>query len=252
MKRPIEILLATLLTALAIPTHAAETDRVVEAFLCSYNDGQGPEELRSAIDFWKAQVDRIGDADLSGYGAGLLTPLRATMDGDFIWVGGNGHLNAMARGLTAAQRDPGGSQATERFFEVADCDANLYFSNPVFVGTSPAENTATEAVIELHACTLREGKTPAHAQAAETHFSSVAEATDAAVNVFRWRPFLANTPYDLVYLGVHSDLNAFASFNTQMLTSEGGKENGRRFAETMDCESGLFNGEQIRRAPNPG
>ena len=46
----------------------------------------------------------------------------------------------------------------------------------------------------------------------------------------------------------HDNLEDFGSFNTMSLTSEDGQANGALFDAAMDCESGLFAGQQARAA----
>jgi hypothetical protein len=237
----------TVLTIASFAAHAAETANVVEAFTCSYNDGKGPAELDAAIEFWNAQIDKIDNDALNGYNAGVLTPLRATLEGDFIWIGGAGNLNVAAAALSATTNSEEGQATTARFAEVADCDSNQFFSTPVYVGTPPGEDDG-EAIVELYGCTLNDGKSLADAEVAEKHLSEVVSATKSGINVFRWTTFLANTPYDLAYVAVHDNLEDFGSFNTRMQTSEDGQANDALFAAAMDCESGLFTGRQVRTA----
>lgn len=245
MRKSASILAITLLTVASFATQAAETANVIEIFTCEYNDGQGPADLDAAIEFWNAQVDKIDNEALNAYSAGVLTPLRANVEEDFIWVGGAGNLNVTGRAWSASMNSKEGQAATARFDEVADCDSNLYFSTPVYVGTAPDAGDG-EGIVELYGCTLNDGKSLADAQVAEKHFNEVVSATKAGFNVFRWTPFLANTPYDLAYIGIHDNLEDFTSFNTTMLTSEDGQANGALFAAAMDCESGLFTGQQVR------
>jgi len=247
MKKLATALAITVLSIASFATHAAETANVVEALTCSYNDGKGPADLDAAIEFWNAQIDKIDNKALNGYGAGVLTPLRATLEGDFIWIGGAGNLNVTAASLSAYTNSKEGQAATARFDGIADCDSNLFFSGPVYVGTPPGEDDG-EAIVELYGCTLNDGKSLADAEVAEKHLSEVVSATKSGINVFRWTTFLANTPYDLAYVAVHDNLEDFGSFNTTMQTSEDGQANGALFAAAMDCESGLFAGQQVRAA----
>jgi hypothetical protein len=249
MRKLATTLAITALTIASFATHAAETANVVEVFTCSYNDGKGPADLDAAIEFWNAQIDKIDNDALNGYNAGVLTPLRATLEGDFIWIGGAGNLNVAAAALSASTNSKEGQAATARFAEVADCDSNQFFSTPVYVGTPPGEDDG-QAIVELYGCTLNDGKTLADAEAAEKSLSDMASAAKSGINVFRWTPFLANTPYDLVYLGVHDNLEDFGSFNTMSLTSEDGQANGALFAAAIDCESGLFSGRSVRTTAN--
>jgi hypothetical protein len=247
MRKLATTLAITLLTIASFATHAAETANVVEAFTCSYNHGKGPADLDAAIEFWNAQIDKIDNEALNGYAAGVLTPLRATLEGDFIWIGGAGNLNVTAASLSASTNSKEGQAATARFDDIADCDSNLFFSAPVYVGTPPGEDDG-EAIVELYGCTLNDGKSLADAEAAEKGFNEMASAAKAGINVFRWTPFLANSPYDLAYVGVHDNLEDFGSFNTMSLTSEDGQASGALFDAAMDCESGLFVGQQARAA----
>ena len=57
---------------------------------------------------------------------------------------------------------------------------------------------------------------------------------------------MANTPADVVYVIINDDLPSLAARETAWLTSSEGPAVDDRFADVMNCESGLFGGRQIR------
>jgi len=102
-------------------------------------------------------------------------------------------------------------------------------------------------------CTLKQGKSVADVnQANAVRLKSVeaAKATDptlAEFSAYMLTPWIANTPYDVVYLVVNDDLESFGKINTAALTSSDGQEVGAAFDAVMSCESGLFDGKAVRQ-----
>lgn len=224
--------------------HMADTGPVMETFRCTFHDGKGPDDLWKAAAFFNEQVDKIDSEALDSYFAAVLTPLRASMDGDFGWIGYWPNLNTMARGLTAFSGSEAGQAAESRFADLSDCEGNVWLREPLISNYPDDDATPESDAVELYLCTLNEGATMDAAAAAEQGY--VDAHADAPIALDRWTPYLANTPYDLVYLVAHEDLTAFADLNTKWQTSEAGAANNAQFGEVMDCESGLFSGRVIR------
>lgn len=224
--------------------HTKDTGPVMETFRCTFHDGKGPDDLWKAAAFFNEQVDKLDSEALDSYFAAVLMPLRASMDGDYGWIGQWPSLRTMAEGLNTYMGSSPGNAADARFAQVSDCEANTWMMEPL-VSNFPDDNaTPLQDAVEVYACTLRDGATMDGVRAAERAF--VEANGEAPIAVQRWTPFLASTPADLAYLVAHEDLASFADFNATWMTSEAGEANGALFASLMDCESGLYAGRVLR------
>jgi len=90
------------------------------------------------------------------------------------------------------------------------------------------------------ACKLKEDATMKDAQAGEAARIKEMTANKALVSVYKLTPYIANTPYDIVYLVVHSDLTAFAKAGTMQMTSKNWQVSSQKFASAMQCETALY------------
>ncbi len=243
------LLLVGLLCASAISladSHSSEAELgpIAETFTCNFAGGKDADDLWAGVEFFNKQVDKIDSKDLNDYFAAILFPLRATMPGDYGWIGYWPTLNAMGRGLEAYLADSGGQAADKRFAAMSDCKSNTWISTSLVSNFPEKDATPDVDGVELYMCTLHEGATLASAAAAEQGF--VRANGEEPIVVDRWVPLLANTPYDLVYLVAHENLGKLTSFNSRWLTSKAGQANGVLFDATMNCESGIFTGRVIR------
>jgi hypothetical protein len=249
MNRFITLIVAT---ALAWSAQAAETDAVTEAFGCALNPGQTMADFDKATAAWQADMDKIPGGN--EYFAATLTPFRANTEGlDFYWLGVSANLNAWSKNTAAYEASPEGRAAGARFAKVAKCRSGLYFMRTLHEGLPPPTADDNTSAIEGYQCNLREGKTIANADQANSAWIASVEAskgTDADLakfNAYVMIPWLANTPYDLIYLVVNDNLADFGKINTAALTSAGGQAAQAGFDAVMTCEAGLFTGKAIRR-----
>ena len=74
---------------------------VVETFGCTYLEGKNRADLDAAIEIWTQKVAAINNVDLNRYQAFVLTPLRATTEFDFVWLGVSPNLAIWGNGLDA-------------------------------------------------------------------------------------------------------------------------------------------------------
>ncbi|MGI9326231.1 MAG: hypothetical protein ACR2PZ_13500 [Pseudomonadales bacterium] len=225
-------------------SNQAELGPIAETFSCNFSSGKDADDLWSGVDFFNKQVDKIDSKDLKEYFAAILFPLRATMPGDYGWIGYWPSLNAMGRGLEAYLADSGGQAADKRFAGMSNCDSNVWTSTSLVSNFPEQDATPDSDGVELYMCKLRKGATLAAAAAAEQGFVNANGKEPIVVD--RWVPLFANTPYDLVYLVAHENLSQLTSFNSRWLTSKAGQANGELFNAAMNCESGIFTGRVIR------
>jgi hypothetical protein len=236
--------------ALAWSVRAAETDPVVEGFVCDLKPGKTMADFDKATAFWNTQMDKIAGGDQ--YFAVVMTPIRANPPGDLIWLGSYGNLNDWAKNEAAYEASAEGRAAEEGFDKVAKCRSGLWFSQPLHVGLPPATVGGAPGVIETYQCTLKKGKTMAnveHANAAWKAYTEAAAKADPTLGKFSaymLTPWLANVDFDLVYLAVNDNLEDFGKLNTAALTSSAGGAVGAAFDDAMTCDAGLMSGKVVR------
>jgi len=218
---------------------AAETSPVVEAYSCNYLKGKNQEDLNSAVKFWQKGIDKLNSKAMNSYFASILTPLYATTDADFHWLGSNVNLNTWAAGNSDYTNSKFGASADAKFTKMSKCTSNLFFSSALYTGLTPTKNSAG-AVMMTAACKLKEDATMKDAQAGEAARIKEMTANKALVSVYKLTPYIANTPYDIVYLVVHSDLTAFAKAGTMQMTSKNWQVSSQKFASAMQCETALY------------
>jgi hypothetical protein len=226
---------------------AEDIGPIVESFACTLNAGKDMDDLWSAVDFWNKQMDKIDEDVLDGYFAAIVWPLRANIPADFYWIGSTPTLTAMGQGLSAYLNSPAGQAGDARINEVASCKGNTFVQQTLHDGFPEEDATPDFDVVELYGCTMRHGGSAAASKAADDDLTAKAAAEGTAVAIYRWQPFFANTPFDLVYLSAYEDLPSWAAVNRTWLTSAEGQANAALYAQAMDCETGIFAGRVIRR-----
>jgi hypothetical protein len=195
-------------------TQAEETATVVQSFNCNFINGKGTKDLDSAVTHWQEQIKKIDSEDMTNYFGAVLTPIVSNSDADFYWIGASPNLNSFARLGTAYNQSAAGQSADTRFEKMSKCKSNLFFSEQIYSGEAPAEGD-NDGVLQGIGCTLKDGKTMTNVLTAEAGMNKVAAASGSKYSVYRWTPYLANVPVDLLYLVVYDDLESFASENTE-------------------------------------
>ena len=247
MTRIMILVLGALVAGAAV---AAETDPVVEAFVCNLNSGKTMADFDKATAFWNTQMDKIAGGDQ--YMAVVMTPIRANPPGDLIWLGSYGNLNDWAKNEAAYEASAEGQAADAGFDKAIKCRSGLWFSQALHVGLPPATVGGAPGVIETYQCTLRKGKTMANVEHANTvwkAYTDDAVKADPALGKFAaymLTPWLANVTFDLVYLVVNDNLVDFGKLNTAAMTSSAGGAVGAAFDDAMTCDAGLMSGKVVR------
>ena len=130
---------------------------------------------------------------------------------------------------------------------MSKCKSNMYFSEQIYEGMQPTEGD-TEAIIQTYSCTLKKGKTMTNVMAFESIVNERNKALGAKSNAYRWLPYMADVPADLIYLVVYDDILSFGSGATDFMTSPGSEAVGAAAGNLMDCNSGLY-GTRLIHAP---
>ena len=105
---------------------------VVESFGCTYLEGKTKADMDAAIEIWSQKVTAINNADLNRYQVFVLTPVRATTEFDFVWLGVSPNLAIWGNGLDAYSSSPEGIEAQAIFDSVVSCESGIWFSERVF------------------------------------------------------------------------------------------------------------------------
>ena len=225
---------------------AAETGTIAEVYGCTYREGKTLADLNAAAAQWLKQFDQI-DAG-KNYFAAVLTPYRANSTYDAVWIGSNPNLNDWANMEEASNASAVMQSSAAAFDAVASCESGLYFSTTLS-NALPVEENDTETAIEVYTCKINDGKTAIDVEAAEKLI--VGATKGLGFSTYRLSPWLANTPFDNVYLSVSDDLGAFASNNSKYMTSSAGADADAAIFSSQSCESGLWRGHLIRRPVAP-
>lgn len=134
------------------------------------------------------------------------------------------------------------------FDAVASCESGLCLSTTLS-NELPVQNNDTETAIEVYTCKINDGNTATDVESAEK--SIVGATTGLGFPTYLLSPWLANTPFDNVYLSVSDDLGAFASNNSKYMTSSACADADAAIFSSQSCESGLWLGHLIRRPQAP-
>ena len=239
MKRSISCLVMAMF---AWSVQAAETGTIAEVYGCTYREGKSLDDLNAAAAQWLKEFDKVEAG--KNYFAAILTPVRSNSPYDAVWIGSNPNLNDWAKSEEAANGSAALQTSQAGFDAVADCSSGLYWS-ATLLNELPVENDDNDSVIEVYACTTSNGKTAADVEAAEKLVVDASKGLKFAT--YRLTPWLANTPFDRIYLNVSDDLGAFAANNSTYLTSAAGANADAAVYASQSCESGLWHGHLIRR-----
>lgn len=223
----------------AEPSAESSAPTLRELYACNFLDGKGMSDLEDARDFLVEQIAQIGSADLDNMESFLWTPYKARTEYDFLWFNQYESIAAFGRAETALANRAAAVNA--KFGEVVSCNSSLSMRQQIYDGGADVV-TGDRALLETYACTLNPGKNMDDVTAAIDHWRGVVSGIDGFKNydAYMATPYIANTPIDLFYLGVHDDVSDFAAHTTAYLDSAGAAEADRRFAEVHDCESGLW------------
>jgi hypothetical protein len=243
------LVLATSLLFLTCAATAAETPPAVQIFACNFLDGKDVADLDEATDFFKAQIAKIGSADLTAYEAFVWEPYVGRTDYDFLWFGAHANLNTLVRAQAALDDSAEGQAANTKFDAIVKCDSAIAFSEVIYDGEGEPVSDG-QALLESYVCQLRQGKTLDDARAVVKDWSALMETlpSTGSLTALMRHPFIANTPIDLSYVLVHDDLTQFGQRTTDYQNA-GGDKLDARFDEVHNCESSLWTGRRVVTAP---
>ena len=243
-------LIVALVMSATMSAQAAELGPVIQAFGCSFKDGQGFEQLQAAVGVWNEKLDEMIGDEPSQFFAAVFRPLRGGEPGvDFYMIGASPNLNVMAGGIYNYLTSEAGQAGQAALDGVAQCSSSILLSERMMSEAPPPTEDDRTAAIEGYACTLNPGTSERDVSRAEEAWLDAARAIDAKVDVIKWTPLFANTPVDMWYLVVNDGIREWAQFRTAFSTSEAGAAADARFQEITNCESTVMGARAVRGNP---
>ena len=253
MLRTFNAVLVTALLSIAIfytpaSAQAADSPAVVEAYGCTFNEGQGMADLEKAIEYYASQRSKIDSPELQKLRSVLWTPYRGSVGADFVWFNTNTSF-AEWGALNKVYDDSSVGQAIQaRFDEVSTCSTSgLYLNESLF--RNELEFSGDGVMIESFRCNLHPGKSIADSDAAiatwRPVFEKATKMTNSASFVGRRQPIISGSGFDLSYIAVWDDVAAYANGNSAFRSDPNSARSDELFAEAHVCVSALFNGRVV-------
>ena len=239
-----------LVALLAATVYAQEEDggitvRPVEAFVCHYNEGKGPDDLQDAIDAWNEWMDENGHHN---YFALVVTPQYfGELNMDFGWLGTSPTGAELGAGTDSFRNN--GAEIGMKFAEASNCSSHINFAS-ANVKAPPGNEPPENLVLSFSDCKVNEGNEwPAVFDALDVW---AAYQTEQGSRNGSWVMFPAygesDGDYDFKY--VHSYANHEAMGQWWDIYGNGGgwQKAGEVFAGMLDCDSPrVYDARVVRR-----
>ena len=218
----------------------------VDTFTCSYNDGQGPEDLDKAIANWNAYMDEQGATD---YGAITLTPYYYGADTfELGWLGFWTNQEAMGAGIDNYLAS--GGKSAEGFNKALTCDSHEHWAT-INVKQPKEGPPPDNFVLMFSNCTVAE----------ETEWPELKGAIDKAVDYMTeqdfgngawmmWQVFGGGgeTDWDFKWVTSYDNYTDFGKAY-QHNANGGGRQAMREImGDLLDCDAArVYNAKTVRR-----
>lgn len=197
--------------AAADPSFAA-----IDAYLCAYREGQGPDDLMKVTVKWNKWMDKNSSV---AYNAWVMHPVLSSVNTpvDVVWLGAWQNGNDMGKGMQE-WADKGGELNAE-FMAVIDCGEH---SQAASVNIRPPAKSwpEKEGVAAFSNCTLGEGHGIADAMAVHQAWSQHLDANGSKAGIWAFFPGAGqNNPdwnYKIIvshpdYISYGADWDAFTN-----------------------------------------
>lgn len=217
-----------------------------QVVVCSFNDGQGPDDLDDAVESWTEYMDDNGVDD---YAAWTLTPnfYGPDQEFDFIWLGAWTDGNAMGGGLDMWYTS--GGEHAENFAEVADCGVQLLSGSINY--KLPEGGTPANSVITFSNCNVSDSSNYPEVAMATRAWADALTASGSEAAIYHWFPAYGgggdDTP-DFVTLVAYPNYAALGADFERYTNGEMFRENGRLFGGKVECDVSRAYMAQQRRA----
>jgi hypothetical protein len=216
-----------------------------EVWTCSYNDGQGPEDLDAAVEAWTAWAD---EGDVDDYAAWTLTRhyYSAEQDFDFIWLGAWSDGNAMGRGTDMLYST--GGEILGNFFRVASCNNHINAGSIAY--KLPEGDAPDNAVLTFSNCTIEDDANYAQIVDATKAWADALKDAGSQSAIYHWFPIYGggNADIDFVWLSAYPNHTELGADYQRMTNGEMFRQRNALFASLMDCDVTRVYNAQTRRA----
>ncbi|TXS90765.1 hypothetical protein FV139_17455 [Parahaliea maris] len=238
---------STLLLAFSLPLLAAspaisqdsplKNFTAIEAYLCTYNEGQTRNDLDKVITRWTKWADSNFKVP---YSAWVLSPIFISSNTpvEVVWLGAWQNGIDMGKGLQTWM-DKGGDLNAE-FDKVVTCSEHSN-SASVNLRPPPASWPGKSGIAVFANCTMAEGKTPDEGMAVQQKIaqSRYPDGSDVGVWAFIPGPGNNNPEWDYKLVTSYSDLAAFGA-------SWDGYVNGQGWRSTLQMAQGVISCDSSR------
>jgi hypothetical protein len=241
------LIAAALVTPWSGATFAQDSDAYpftpIEAFICKYNDRQGPSDLDDVIEKFN---DWMGANDQDGYMAWILTPhsYTAEQDFDFIWLGAASDYQAAGAGKQYWLEKGGAIQ--KGFNEVATCNAHLNAASLRIRGGGG--ESPPNPVLTISNCSIADGRSMSDVVTGVAAWGAEQDSRGWPGSAFMWFPVFgggaANADFTMV--GGFENHATLGEYMHQWFASEAWDETRMRFGGLMSCDvARVYDGKLI-------
>jgi hypothetical protein len=242
--------------ALSLTAWAQDNDRPVEivskivpaeVWACSYNDGQGPEDLDAAAAAWGGWADENG---VDNYAAWTLTPhyFGPNQGFDFLWLGAWSDGNAMGAGTDMLYGSGAGYLAN--FVRVATCNSHTNAGSINY--KLPPDNTPTDSVIAFSNCSIEDDVSYQQIVEATKEWAAALTNAGSKAAIYHWFPIYGgggDTTPDFIRLNVYPNHTELGADYERITNGEMFRQSNALFAGLVDCDvARVYNAESRRTA----
>jgi len=223
----------------------------VEDWVCTYNEGKGPADLKKANDAWNEWMDEAGRHD---YYAATLTPqFHADMSfADVLWLGSWKDGNAMGAGLDA-YLSADAAEVGELYTEVITCKSHSSWISMTIrpIPESDDSETDNNFVLSASDCSFKKEGEDVFEEfmAAQAAWNAYADEVGIRNSAWLWWPLagVEDPDYDFKYI-VGEDNHTTSGANWQKYAEGHWRKSEELFEDLIDCDvARVYDGTTVRR-----
>jgi hypothetical protein len=218
----------------------------VDTFTCNYNDGKGPDDLKTAAANWNAWMD---DQGADNYGAVTMTPYYYGDDSfDVGWLGFWTDQEAMGASIDTYLTK--GGEAAEGFNNAVTCDTHEHWAT-INVKKPKEGPPPDNFVLMFSNCTIGE----------DTEWNALKAAIDEASAYMTeqnfgngawmmWRVFggAGETDWDFKWVTSYDNYTDFGKAYQHNANGGGRQKMNEIMGDMLDCDSArVYNATTVRR-----
>lgn len=195
--------------AIAQEAPPAPSFAAIDAYLCNYQKGKGPEDLMKLGERWNKWMDENSSAP---YSAWIMHPVLSSlnMPADVVWMGAWPNGNAMGKGMQ--EWADKGDKLNEDFLDVIDCAEHSQAAS-VNIRPPVAGWPGKEGVAAFSNCTVAEGSTVMDAMAVHQAWSNHLDAIGSKAGMWAFFPAAGqnNPEWDYKVVVSHPDYISYGA-----------------------------------------